>query len=56
MKVLFERSNASPEGLIVSSVELHVLSLERLRLPKLTKLLPEGLSVSLGGKKIKNTA
>ena len=39
------RSNALPEGLIVSSVRLYTIMLGRLRFSSLTKSSPEGLSV-----------
>lgn len=56
MEVLPGRSNASLEGLIDSSVGLHIISHEELRLMWLTKVSPKGLCVSLGGIRIKNHA
>lgn len=54
MEVSPERSSASPEGLIVSSIGPHIISLQGLRLHRLSKLLLEGLSGSLGGTKLIN--
>lgn len=41
--------NTLPEGLIVSPVGLHIILLEGLRFPKITKLSPKGLRVLSGG-------
>lgn len=40
-------SNTSPEGLIVLSIESHIVSHKGLRIPRLSKVLPKGLSVSV---------
>lgn len=54
MEVPPKRSNASPEGLIVLSVELHIFLTEGLRFPRLTIFFLEGLNVSSRGIRIGN--
>lgn len=53
MEVPLKMSNPPTEGLIFSLVELHVISPEGLRLPRLSELSPKGLSVSFGRTKLK---
>lgn len=48
MEVSPESSNATPEGLILSSSKLHIIQPEGHRFHVLTKLSHEGLSVSSG--------
>lgn len=49
MEVRLERSNASPDGLTVSSTGLRTISPEGLRFPRKIKLSHGALTVSSGG-------